>query len=89
MEGTPDDLAAWRAVDLGALAAEDPLAQMYYGLADAIERDTEPPSSGREGRTAFEMVLGLYQSHRLQGRRVELPLDQRRHPLEVWRQEAS
>jgi hypothetical protein len=34
-------------------------------------------------------VLGLYQSHRLQGRRVELPLDQRRQPLEVWRQEAS
>jgi predicted dehydrogenase len=87
MEGTPENLADWRAVNLGETATEDPLAQMYYGLVHAIERDEEPPSSGREGRTAFEMVLGLYQSHRMDGRRVELPLVERRHPLEVWRQE--
>jgi len=87
MEGTPDDLADWQAVVLGETARQDPLAQMYYGLVNAIERDEEPPSSGREGRTAFEMVLGLYQSHRMDGRRINLPLEERAHPLEVWRQE--
>lgn len=87
MEGTPEDMVDWRAVDLGGMAKEDPLAQMYYGLVAAIEKAEQPPSSGREGRTAFEMVLGMYQSHREGGRRVELPLHERRHPLEVWRRE--
>ena len=64
------------------------LVAMYRALAKAIEEDGAPPSSGIEGRTAFEMILGLYQSHREGGRRVDLPLVERRHPLEVWRAEA-
>lgn len=46
----------------------------------------EPPGSGVEGRWAFEMIMAIYQSHREGGRRVELPLKDRRHPLEGWRQ---
>lgn len=86
MEGAPSDLDAWQPVPLGPMAANDPIVQMYYELAEAIEEGREPPSSGAEGRTAFEMILGLYQSHRQGGRRVELPLADRRHPLEVWRE---
>jgi len=87
MEGRPDDLGDWQAVDLGPLAGRDSVTQMYYRLVEAMERDEEPPSSGIEGRWAFEMILGLYQSHREGGARVVLPLADRRHPLEVWRQE--
>ncbi len=88
MEGTPSDLGDWQPVNLGDRAGEDPIVQMYRALAEAIEGNQEPPSSGVEGRTAFEMILGLYQSHREGGRRVDLPLAERRHPLEVWRVEA-
>ena len=52
-------------------------------MIQAIETDTEPPSSGIEGRWAFEMIMGIYQSHR-EGRRVELPLINRHHPLKEW-----
>ena len=87
MEGTPSDLNAWQEVPLGDRGREDPIIRMYYELARAIEEECEPPSSGLEGRTAFEMILGLYQSHRQGGARVELPLVDRRHPLVAWRDE--
>ena len=72
---------------LGAEGKEDPIVQMYYELALAIEQGGQPPSSGMEGRTAFEMILGIYQSHRQGGQRVELPLADRRHTLVAWRKE--
>lgn len=87
MEGAPSDREAWQAVALAEGGCEDPIVQMYYELARAIEGGSEPPSSGVEGRTAFEMILGIYQSHRQGGQRVELPLVDRRHPLAVWRSE--
>jgi len=40
----------------------------------------EPRCTGRDGRWAMEMVLGIYASH-LSGRRLEFPLRERRHPL--------
>ena len=56
-----------------------------YGYAAALLRDHGLliESSGAEGRWAFEMMMAIYQSHREGGRRVELPLADRRHPLEV------
>ncbi len=88
MEGLPSELGDWRPVDLSDMRDETSLATMYRRLAEATEGDTEPPSSGEEGRLAFEMILGIYQSHREGGGRVALPLSERRHPLEVWRSAA-
>jgi predicted dehydrogenase len=88
MEGMPSDYGDWEAVDLGERANDNPIASMYQSVAAAIEQDTDPPGSGVEGRWAFEMVLGLYQSHREGGRRIDLPLSERRHPLEAWRAES-
>lgn len=86
MEGKPSDLGDWQVVDLGQVNARNStIASMYKAFAQAIEAETEPPGSGAQGRTAFEMILGIYQSHREGGRRVSLPLVERRHPLEVWR----
>ena len=32
------------------------------------KRGAQPPSSGEEGRWAFEMMMAIYQSHREGGR---------------------
>ena len=88
MEGSPAEFGDWTGVDLGAAENESQIAVMYRELMAAVENDTEPPASGTEGRAAFEMILGLYQSHRHGGERIELPMADRRHPLEAWRGEA-
>ncbi len=49
-------------------------------LLEAIEKDTQPRSSGYDGRWALEMILSVYQSQRT-GSRVRLPMAERRHPL--------
>ena len=50
-------------------------------LIHAVETDTQPRTHVRAGRTAVEMVLACYASHKLSGP-VPLPLAERtRHPL--------
>ena len=49
-------------------------------LIEAIEKDRQPLGSMYDGRAALEMILAVYESHRLKGP-VELPLKNRRHPL--------
>ena len=88
MEGLPSELGDWQPVDLGMAQGEDSVATMYRTLMAAVAEGTEPPGSGNEGRWAFEMILGIYQSHREGGRRIDLPMPERRHPLEIWRDEA-
>lgn len=57
---------------------------MVEELVRAIEEGREHRSSGGDGRWALEMILGVYESHRRVGARVELPLPDRRHPLQRW-----
>jgi predicted dehydrogenase len=49
-------------------------------LIHAIESNTRPKGSIYDGRAALEMILAVYESHRL-GTPVRLPLKNRRHPL--------
>jgi predicted dehydrogenase len=51
-------------------------------LLDAVEQDRPPLDSLADGRAALEMVLAVYESHRLD-RPVELPLKNRKHPLSL------
>jgi predicted dehydrogenase len=51
-------------------------------LIRAIETDTQPKGSAYDGRAALEMILGVYESHRL-NERVGLPLKNRKHPLSL------
>ncbi len=51
-------------------------------LIRAIETDTQPKGSAYDGRAALEMILAVYESHRL-GAPVRLPLKNRRHPLSM------
>ncbi len=87
MDGGPSDLGDWQPVDVSETGEDSAMATMYRELMAARDSGGEPPSSGEEGRAAFEMILGLYQSHREGGRRVALPMAERRHPLEMWRLE--
>jgi len=49
-------------------------------LLDAIAEDREPETGMYAGRTTVEMTAAVYASA-LTGRRVELPLGDRPHPL--------
>jgi predicted dehydrogenase len=49
-------------------------------LIRAIEIDAQPLGSMYDGRAALEMILAVYESHRLNAP-VELPLKNREHPL--------
>lgn len=50
-------------------------------LLDAIEKDREPLSPIRNAVLITEMVQGVYASHFAGGRRMPIPLTDRRHPL--------
>jgi len=58
-------------------------APIVDGLITAIEKDTEPVCSLRDGRWAHEMIQGVWQSHLEGNTAVALPIRQRKHPLEA------
>jgi predicted dehydrogenase len=51
-------------------------------LIRAIETDTQPKCSMYDGRAAVEMIMAVYESHRVKGP-VSLPLKNRDHPLSL------
>ena len=55
---------------------------LLLDLLHAVEQDREPIASGCNGRWSLEMILGTYFSH-FAKTLVELPLKERRHPLEI------
>ncbi len=50
-------------------------------LVDCIENDRESISSGRQGRAALEMIMGVYESQRQGLARVDFPLQIRDNPF--------
>ncbi len=56
-----------------------------WDLIRAIEEDREPIANIREARVALEMIYGVYASH-LAGTGIDLPLEDRRHPLRDFSQ---
>ena len=49
-------------------------------LIAAIEEDRQPMCGMHEARAVIEMIMAIFESHRL-GKIVSLPLENRRHPL--------
>jgi len=66
--------------DIRPKDASDAYHLMIDDLLEAIEKDREPVSGGRNGRWTLEMLMGIYASHRTGGV-VRLPLEKRAHPL--------
>jgi predicted dehydrogenase len=80
---------AWQEVSSAGLGKAEPLKDGGPGMGNvwiardliaAIEQDRQPLGGVYDGRAALEMILAVYESHRLKGA-VPLPLQNRRHPL--------
>lgn len=56
-----------------------PIPNLIY----AIENDTQPYSSGYDGRWTIEMVSSVYESQ-INKKRIYYPLKNRKHPLELF-----
>lgn len=83
--------AAWVEVSSNGLGKPETLkgtsagpgnAWIVKDLMEAIEKDRQPLGSMYDGRAALEMILAVYESHRLNAP-VELPMKERRHPLSL------
>jgi predicted dehydrogenase len=79
----------WQEITSAGVGQPEPLKDGGLGqgnvwiardLIEAIEKDRQPLGSMYDGRAALEMILAVYESHRLKGP-VELPLKNRQHPL--------
>ena len=83
--------AAWQEITSAGVGKPEPLKDGGLGMGNvlivkdlmaAIEKDRQPLGSIYDGRAALEMILAVYESHRVKGP-VELPLKNRRHPLSM------
>lgn len=81
--------AKWQDVSSAGIGVEEPLKDggLHAGnvlavkdLIAAIEEDRQPMGSVYEARGATEMIVAVFESHRL-GRMVALPLENRKNPL--------
>src|SRR5262249_13463381 len=68
--------AAWQEVSSAGLGKPEPLKDggldlanrwILQDLIEAIEKDRQPVGSMYDGRAALEMILAVYESHRLKG----------------------
>jgi hypothetical protein len=81
--------ARWQEVTSAGLGKPEPLkdasltagnVRIVKDLIEAIEKDRQPLGGMYDGRSALEMILAVYESHRVKGP-VALPLVNRKHPL--------
>jgi hypothetical protein len=81
--------APWQEISSAGPGKPEPLKDGGLGqgnvwiardLIAAVEKDRQPLGGMYDGRAALEMILAVYESHRLQGT-AELPLKNRKHPL--------
>jgi predicted dehydrogenase len=80
--------AAWQEVSSAGVGKPETLKAgasagnvwIVKDLIESIEKDKQPLGSMYDGRAALEMILAVYESHRL-GTPVDLPLKNREHPL--------
>ena len=84
-----DTKAKWKRISSAGIDKPEPLSNPRHSfgnrlialdLIHAIETNTQPHGSMYDGRAALEMILAVYESHRL-GKSIPLPLKNRNHPL--------
>ena len=95
IEGNPltptKEAKTWVAISSGGVGKPEPVATMAADLAAhviagrdllaAMKDDRPPLCDGIAGATTVEMICAVFESHRLGGQRVTLPLKTRVNPL--------
>jgi predicted dehydrogenase len=81
----------WLPITTGGIGKPEPIKDIralvggHVGpgrdLIAAIKEDRAPLCSAEDARVILEMTMGVFESHRLNGQRVALPLKDRGHPL--------
>ncbi len=81
----------WTPITSGGLGEPEPMADVKEqsgghlipgrDLIAAIREDREPLCSAADGRVTVEMISAVFESHRLGGQRVAIPLTNRQNPL--------
>ncbi len=84
--------SAWQPVTSGGIGVPEPLTDIRkrvgghlapaLDLMAALREAREPLCSAGDGRVILEMIAGVFESPRLGGARIELPLHERGTPLE-------
>ncbi|MHC4616650.1 MAG: Gfo/Idh/MocA family protein [Planctomycetota bacterium] len=84
--------AKWQQITSAGLGKPEPIKDVEsiprgnrliaLDLIRAIETNTQPKGSMYDGRAALEMIMAVYESHRLKAP-VALPLNNRNHPLSL------
>lgn len=59
---------------------------MVDEYVNALDEDREHECNGEEGRHVLEILMGIFESS-IYGKRVQLPQENREHPLIQWRNE--
>lgn len=85
---------AWVPISSAGPGQPEPIADIKEQVAShllpardllaAIREDRAPLCSAADGRTVIEMIMAVFESHRLNGQRVAWPLANRQNPLVQW-----
>ena len=95
MVGSPFQMAKehrpWTPITSAGIGKPEPLENLSRKILDhqmgaidllaAMRENREPLCSARDGRTIVEMICAVFESQRLNGQRVTLPLKTRGNPL--------
>ncbi|HYF36913.1 MAG TPA: Gfo/Idh/MocA family oxidoreductase [Prosthecobacter sp.] len=81
----------WVPITTGGVGKPEPIKEIRLltaghvapgrDLIAAIKENRAPLCSAEDARVILEMTMGVFESHRLNGQRVTLPLKDRGHPL--------
>jgi len=86
------DGAGWQPLTEVEPSAAGAMGEADYGYADefvqALDAGREHECSGVEGRHVMEIMMGIFESG-ARARRIDLPQQDRTHPLLGWREEAG
>jgi predicted dehydrogenase len=85
------DAAGWVAISSGGIGVAEPIAEMKKqigghvaaarDLIAAMKEDRAPLCSAEDGAMTVQMIFAILESHRLEGRRVGMPLEIKENPL--------
>lgn len=82
---------AWVPITSGGVGVPEPMKDIHVmtaghglpvrDLIAAVKENREPLCGAKDGRMILEMIMGVFESHRLGGAMVSLPLADRDHPF--------